>query len=53
MIVISKLIPTSPARTLNVVEFHYTEEVELFEPEYVEAQQTAYEWVRRRLEPHI
>lgn len=41
-IVISTLIPKSPTRTLNVVEFYYTEEVALFEREYVEAQQAAY-----------
>ena len=41
-IVISTLIPQSPTRTLNVVEYYYTEEVALFEREYVEAQQAAY-----------
>lgn len=41
-IVISTLIPVSPTRTLNVVEYYYTEEVALFEREYVEAQQAAY-----------
>jgi choline monooxygenase len=41
-IVISTLVPTSPTRTLNVVEYYYTEEVALFEREYVEAQQAAY-----------
>jgi choline monooxygenase len=41
-IVISTLIPKSPTLTLNVVEFYYTEEVALFEREYVEAQQAAY-----------
>ena len=41
-IVISTLIPVSPSRTLNVVEYYYTEEVGLFERDYVEAQQAAY-----------
>jgi len=36
------LVPVSPTRTLNVVEYYYTEEVALFEREYVEAQQAAY-----------
>ena len=39
---ISTLVPVSPTRTLNVVEYYYTEEVALFEREYVEAQQAAY-----------
>jgi phenylpropionate dioxygenase-like ring-hydroxylating dioxygenase large terminal subunit len=41
-IVVSTLIPKSPGRTLNVVEFYYPEEIALFEREYVEAQQSAY-----------
>ncbi|MBI4291788.1 MAG: aromatic ring-hydroxylating dioxygenase subunit alpha [Betaproteobacteria bacterium] len=41
-IVISTLIPQSPTRTLNVIEFYYREDVALFEREYVEAQQAAY-----------
>jgi len=40
--VISHLIPRSPTRTTNVVEFYYPEEIALFEREFVEAQQAAY-----------
>ena len=36
------LIPRSPTRTTNVVEFYYPEEIALFEREFVEAQQAAY-----------
>ena len=32
----------SPTRTTNVVEFYYPEEIALFEPEFMEAQQKAY-----------
>ena len=41
-VIISTLIPQSPTRTLNVVEFYYREDVALFERDYVEAQQAAY-----------
>ncbi len=41
-LVVSSLWPVSPTRTVNVVEFYYAEEVALFEPEYIEAQQAAY-----------
>ncbi|MBI2961680.1 MAG: aromatic ring-hydroxylating dioxygenase subunit alpha [Betaproteobacteria bacterium] len=41
-IVISTLVPRSPGRTLNVVEFYYREDLALFERDYVEAQQAAY-----------
>jgi len=39
---ISTLIPKSPERTLNIVEFFYPEEVALFESEFVEAHRAAY-----------
>ena len=41
-LVVSSLWPKSPTETLNVVEFYYTEEVALFEPEFIEAEQAAY-----------
>jgi len=42
VLVVSHLIPRSPARTTNVVEFYYPEEIVLFEREFIEAQQAAY-----------
>ena len=42
MLIVSNLIPRSPTRTTNVVEFYYPEEIVLFEREFVEAQQAAY-----------
>ena len=42
VLVVSNLIPGSPSRTTNVVEFYYPEEIALFEREFVEAQQAAY-----------
>ncbi len=42
VLVVSRLIPRSPARTTNVVEFYYPEEIALFEREFVAAQQAAY-----------
>jgi phenylpropionate dioxygenase-like ring-hydroxylating dioxygenase large terminal subunit len=41
-LVVSSLWPKSPTETLNVVEFYYAEEVALFEPEFIEAEQAAY-----------
>ena len=41
-VVVSTLIPKSPTRTLNVVEYYYPEDIALFEREYVQAQQAAY-----------
>jgi phenylpropionate dioxygenase-like ring-hydroxylating dioxygenase large terminal subunit len=40
--VISTLIPQAADRTLNVVEYYYPEDIALFEPEFVEAEQAAY-----------
>jgi choline monooxygenase len=42
VLVVSHLIPRSPGRTSNVVEFYYPEEIVLFEREFIEAQQAAY-----------
>ena len=42
VLVVSHLVPRSPTRTTNVVEFYYPEEIALFEREFVEAQQAAY-----------
>ena len=42
VLVVSNLIPRSPTRTTNVVEFYYPEEIAYFEREFVEAQQAAY-----------
>jgi phenylpropionate dioxygenase-like ring-hydroxylating dioxygenase large terminal subunit len=43
VLVVSRLIPRSPTRTTNVVEFYYPEEIVHFERGFVEAQQAAYE----------
>ena len=42
VLVVSHLIPRSPTRTTNVVEFYYPEEIVAFEREFIEAQQAAY-----------
>ena len=42
VLIVSHLIPRSPSRTTNVVEFYYPEEIVLFEREFIEAQQAAY-----------
>ena len=42
VLIVSHLIPRSPTRTTNVVEFYYPEEIAAFEREFVEAQQAAY-----------
>ncbi len=42
VLIVSHLIPRSPMRTTNVVEFYYPEEIVLFEREFIEAQQAAY-----------
>jgi len=42
VLVISTLYPRGPEKCLNVVEFYYPEEIALFEPEFMEAQQKAY-----------
>lgn len=40
---ISTVIPTGPRSYKNVVEFYYPEDIALFEPEFVAAEQAAYE----------
>jgi phenylpropionate dioxygenase-like ring-hydroxylating dioxygenase large terminal subunit len=42
VLIVSHLIPRSPTRTTNVVEFYYPEEIAAFEREFVSAQQAAY-----------
>jgi choline monooxygenase len=42
VLVVSQLIPRSPTRTTNVVEFYYPEEIALFERDFIEAHQAAY-----------
>jgi phenylpropionate dioxygenase-like ring-hydroxylating dioxygenase large terminal subunit len=42
VLVISTLIPKAVDRTLNVVEYYYPEDIALFEPEFVAAEQAAY-----------
>ncbi|HEX5476766.1 MAG TPA: aromatic ring-hydroxylating dioxygenase subunit alpha [Burkholderiales bacterium] len=42
VLIVSHLIPRSPGRTTNVVEFYYPEEIALFEREFIDAQQAAY-----------
>ena len=43
VLVVSTLHPKGPQKTLNLVEFFYPEEVAAFEPEFVQAQQAAYQ----------
>lgn len=42
VLVISNLIPTSPQKTMNVVEFYYPEEKVLFERDFIDAERAAY-----------
>ncbi len=42
VLVVSTVVPRSPERTINIVEFYYPEEIALFEREFVEAEQAAY-----------
>ena len=42
VLVVSTLYPRGPQSTTNVVEFYYSEDVVLFEREFVEAEQAAY-----------
>jgi phenylpropionate dioxygenase-like ring-hydroxylating dioxygenase large terminal subunit len=42
VLVISTLHPRGPEKCVNVIEFYYPEEIALFEPEFVEAEQKAY-----------
>ena len=43
VLVISTLYPRGPEKCVNVVEFYYPEEIALFEPEFMQAQQAAYD----------
>ena len=47
VLVISTLVPQAVDRTLNVVEFYYPEEIGLFEPDFVQAEQAAYQETAR------
>jgi phenylpropionate dioxygenase-like ring-hydroxylating dioxygenase large terminal subunit len=42
VLVVSTLIPRAVDRTTNIVEFYYPEDIALFEPEFVAAEQAAY-----------
>ena len=42
VLVVSHLIPRGVDACTNVVEFYYPEDIALFEPEFIEAQQAAY-----------
>jgi phenylpropionate dioxygenase-like ring-hydroxylating dioxygenase large terminal subunit len=42
VLVVSTVLPVTPERCTNVVEFYYPEEIALFEREFVEAEQAAY-----------
>ena len=42
VLVVSSLIPQDVDKTLNVVEFYYPEDIALFEPEFIKAEQAAY-----------
>lgn len=41
-LVISTIVPRGPESCTNVVEFYYPEDIALFEPDFVEAEQAAY-----------
>ncbi|MBI3716805.1 MAG: aromatic ring-hydroxylating dioxygenase subunit alpha [Betaproteobacteria bacterium] len=43
VLVISTILPRGPEKCSNVVEFYYPEEIALFEPEFIEAEQKAYD----------
>ena len=42
VLVVSTLIPQDVDKTLNVVEFYYPEDIALFEPDFIKAEQEAY-----------
>jgi len=42
VLVISTILPKGPEACSNVVEFYYPEDIALFEPEFIEAEQAAY-----------
>ncbi len=43
VLVISTIVPRGPERCTNIVEFYYPEEISLFEPEFIAAEQKAYD----------
>jgi choline monooxygenase len=43
VLVVSTVLPRGPEACTNVIEFYYPEEIALFEREFVEAEQAAYE----------
>ncbi len=43
VLVISTIVPRGPEKCTNIVEFYYPEEIALFEPEFIEAEQKAYD----------
>jgi choline monooxygenase len=43
VLVISTIVPNGPERCTNIVEFYYPEEIALFEPEFIKAEQKAYD----------
>jgi phenylpropionate dioxygenase-like ring-hydroxylating dioxygenase large terminal subunit len=43
VLVISTIVPRGPEKCSNVVEFYYPEEIALFEPEFIAAEQKAYD----------
>ena len=43
VLVISTIVPCGPEACSNVIEFYYPEDIALFEREFVEAEQAAYE----------
>ncbi|MDD3016998.1 MAG: aromatic ring-hydroxylating dioxygenase subunit alpha [Comamonas sp.] len=42
VLTVSTLHPLGPQQTMNVVEFYYPEDIALFEPDFIAAQQAAY-----------
>ena len=42
VMVVSTIVPRGPEACSNVIEFYYPEDIALFEPEFVEAEQAAY-----------
>lgn len=42
VLVVSTVIPQDVDKTLNVVEFYYPEDITLFEPDFIKAEQAAY-----------
>ena len=43
VLVISTIVPKGPNHCTNIVEFYYPEEIALFEPEFIAAEQKAYD----------